>query len=67
MSYVSSDTAASLWALASMSVERAASDTWVVTREDWPSEGSTESEVSTDEKVMGTLPRVGQPSCHTVL
>lgn len=42
MSYVLSDMAASLWALASVSVGQAASDTWVAMREDWSSEGSKE-------------------------
>lgn len=61
VSYVPSDMAAALWALASMSVERAASDTQVA----WPSEGSVE-QISTDDRVTGTLPRVGQLSCRSV-
>lgn len=44
-----------------MSVEQAASDTWVAMRKDWPNEGSKE-QISKDERVMGVLPRVGQPS-----
>lgn len=65
MSYVLSDMAASLWALASMSVGQATSATWAAMREDWSSEGSKEQS-GTDERVTGTLPRVGQPSYHTV-
>lgn len=54
--------AAALGDLASMSMDRAASDTWVAMEEDWPSEGSM-AWISTDDRVTGTLPRVDQLSC----